>query len=145
MKFGSAIGLPALAIAEGASMPVPVNGAGSLVFSTSAVRLMVWTGLVWTSGISPFAITQVEIDFGTSGTSAGRTFVITDSNAVVGKKVLASQAGDAPTGKGYDEAEVDPLIVAGSITQNGFINLTVTCGEAINYLVAKYKLNYSLG
>jgi hypothetical protein len=49
MKFSAPLGLPQLAVAENATTPVPVNGAGSCVYSTVTGRAMVWDGAKWAS------------------------------------------------------------------------------------------------
>lgn len=47
MKFLSAPDMPALAVAADAVTPVPDGGAGSMIWSTTALSLLVWDGAKW--------------------------------------------------------------------------------------------------
>lgn len=47
MKFLSAPDVPSLAVAANATTPVPDGGAGSIIWSTTAVSLLVWDGSKW--------------------------------------------------------------------------------------------------
>ncbi len=85
-------------------------------------------------------IFQTEIDFGSVPTLS-KSFTVVHSGAQVGQFVLASQSGDAATGRDADENEMDGLIVSGYVSS---VNTIVFFVNATDKVVGKYKINYQL-
>jgi hypothetical protein len=91
-------------------------------------------------GSGTFAVTQVEVDFGTTPVESA-IFTITDAGMTTAKHVIASLAYEAPTGKDLDELEMDTLsIVCGNGTGQFDMFIRSTDGS---YLADKFKINYS--
>lgn len=143
MKSLNPLGLVLLSVSEGATTPVPPNGVGSLAYSSTLTKIVSWNGTSWTSGTA--TTYQTEVNFGASGTRAPRTFTVANTAATLGLKVLAQQSADAATGKFADEAEFDTLDVIGSIATTGNVFFIVAPARGGNYLLGKFKINYTLG
>jgi hypothetical protein len=91
-------------------------------------------------GSGTFAVTQVEVDFGTTPVESA-IFTITDAGMTTAKHVIASLAYEAPTGKDLDELEMDTLsIICGNGTGQFDMFIRSTDGS---YLADKFKINYS--
>jgi hypothetical protein len=91
-------------------------------------------------GSGTFAVTQVEVDFGTTPVESA-IFTITDAGMTTTKHVIASLAYEAPTGKDLDELEMDTLsIICGNGTGQFDMFIRTTDGS---YLADKFKINYS--
>lgn len=86
------------------------------------------------------SITQTEVDFGTTPL-AEKTFSITDAGAIVGSKITATVAYDAPTGKDLDEIEMDDLIIKCGNATAGFFDMLIRAVDG-SYLSDKFKINY---
>lgn len=88
------------------------------------------------------AITQTEIDFGTTPVSEG-SFTITHTGVTSNTKIIASMAYDTPTDKDLDELDMDDLIIrCGNATTNQFTMFVRTADGS--YLADKFKINYIL-
>lgn len=79
--------LPALAIAAGASAPVPAGGAGSLAWSTTLIAVVAWNGSAWSQlgGSSGASTDYVKLaaDYTlTSGTTEQKLFNATANGAL---------------------------------------------------------------
>lgn len=83
---------------------------------------------------------QVEVDFGDALYQSYRIFEINDSDAEVGRKILAEVAYEAPTGKSLDEIEMDEFTVNAGCSEKGKINLIVK--SLSGNLHDKFKINY---
>ena len=86
------------------------------------------------------AITQTEIDFGTTPLSE-QVFTITDGAASATSKIICSLAYDAPTGKDLDELDMDNIILKAGNAAIGSFSLYVTTADG-SYLADKFKINY---
>jgi hypothetical protein len=86
------------------------------------------------------SITQTEIDFGTTPLSE-QTFTITDAAAIVGSKIIATLAYDAPTGKDLDELDMDDIVIKCGNATTGSFSMYV-CSNDGSYLADKFKINY---
>lgn len=89
------------------------------------------------------SITQTEVDFGATPI-AQQTFSIADAGAVVGSKIIATVAYDAPTGKDLDEIEMDDLIIKCGNATAGFFDMLIRAVDG-SYLADKFKVNYIIG
>ena len=78
------------------------------------------TGALETVGGEPYAgpgepapgtfdITEVEVDFGYPPIRT-KTFTVTDAAVSTNSRIIATQSGNIPTGKGSNESEMDPLV-----------------------------------
>ena len=47
MKSLNPVGTPTYAVASGATTPVPAEGAGAIIWSTTTASLLVWNGSSW--------------------------------------------------------------------------------------------------
>ena len=97
-----------------------VLGAGNLVVSAS--------------------ITQTEVDFG-STPLAEQIFTISDAAAIVGSKIVASLAYDAPTSKDLDELDMDDIIIKCGNATTGAFSMMIRSSDG-SYLADKFKINY---
>jgi len=105
-------------------------------------NFQIGNSVVSTSSIASFGFAQTEVDFGATPV-ADATFTIADANAIVGSKIIAITAYDAPTGKDLDEIEMDKLIiVAGNATLGNF-QMFIQSADG-SYLEGKFKINYKI-
>jgi hypothetical protein len=94
----SPVGLVSLAIADGATTPVPKDGAGSLVWSSVTGTTMVWNGTAWSSlrhipiGFK-YGVTGTAIPFEKYPTTSEYNFTIDQSKC----SAKAGTAGSSPT------------------------------------------------
>lgn len=84
---------------------------------------------------------QTEIDFGTSSRGSG-TFTVVDAAVSAFSRILATQAGDAPTGRSADENEMDPLVISAQPAAGQF---TLYVTPLHGPVQGKYKVNYLIG
>jgi len=95
----------------------------------------------YSGGGGTATITEIEIDFGTTGRSV-KTFVITDLNVSPTSKIIIQQSGKAPTGKSADENEMDKIQFNATPGTGQFI-LNAEC--LTGRVLGKFKVNYILG
>jgi hypothetical protein len=84
---------------------------------------------------------QIEVDFGTILTNY-KTFTIVDVDVTSSSKLFPTQAGNAPTGRSYDENEMDPIIFSANPGTGQFILIASSKDGPV---VGKYKINYGIG
>lgn len=87
-------------------------------------------------------ITQVEIDFGPMAVRS-KTFTVTDALVTPSTQIIASQAGDAPTGKTADDNEMDSILFR-AVPGSGQFTLYATVIEGIK-VNGFYRCNYLRG
>ena len=109
-----------------------------LEFKTVNGSSLFGTGNLVVSGATN--ITQTEVDFGATPV-AEATFTITDAAAIIGSKIIATLAYDAPTSKDLDEVEMDDLIIKCGNASAGFFEMFIRSVDGA-YLSGKFKINY---
>ena len=87
------------------------------------------------------AITQVEIDFGSSPTES-MAFTVTDGTVTSGAKIVATHAYVAATGRSLDENELDQLVILGT---GGAGSVSLFVVSLFGPVVGKYVINYIVG
>lgn len=102
------------------------------------------TGIKWASpGASSTNITQVEIDFGSTGV-ADNIFTIADAGVTASSQIIASVAYDAPTGKDLDEITMDTLYIACGNCGSGQFDMYISTIDG-SYVAGTFKINYLVG
>lgn len=90
------------------------------------------------------AAVEVEVDF--VSPAKVRTFSVAVTGVVVGDRVVAAQSSDAPTGRSWDENELEPLVCAASVTAANTVRLIVSsAGRAALFGKYKVALAWKLG
>lgn len=103
-----------------------------------------WTGLPYFSvAAAPSSFSLIEINLGAVPRRNGR-FTIAGSGMTTGKPVQVFQAPGPYTNKGTraDEAEMDAVIVAASVTSSTIITAFWSCARRID---GNIKFNYLIG
>ena len=128
-----------LLIVPVASSPPASPVTGQIYFDDVLNR---YRGYNTTPAWAPFsaAFGQVEVDFGS--TPVGSLVAsFTDGGVNTSSIVVASQAGNAATGRSADENEMDPLHVSAESGSGAVIfRITALAGP----VVGKYKINYTV-
>lgn len=95
-----------------------------------------------TPGAGSVDITQVEVNFGAEAVRS-KTFTITDAQVTPSTQIIATQAGDAPTGKNADDNEMDAIVFR-AVPGSGQFTLYATVVEGFK-VGGFYKVNYLRG
>jgi hypothetical protein len=116
-----------------------VNFTGGGVTASRAVNTV--TVNIPAGGAGTFAITEVEVDFGTTPTWDA-SFVITDASVVNSTyKVIVQESGKAATGRATGDSLWDSIVVTALPAAGSF---TAQCRAVPGPVVGKRKLHYSL-
>lgn len=91
-------------------------------------------------GQGAFAITEVEVDLSYPPIRT-KTFTIVDAAVSTGSKIMASQSGNAPTGKNADDNEMDPFMCSAT-PGNGQFTLILSGIEG--RIAGPFKVLYTL-
>lgn len=135
--------LPSLAVASGATTPVPSGP--SQIWSTTTSSVLTWNGSSWqppASGGSSSGVTisSVNIDLGSKPVASGN-FTITGSGFIVGKTVIITQSSGPATNAGTipDAVELDQIQVTGYVLNS----TTIQCyWGSVTYIAGYYKFDY---
>jgi hypothetical protein len=118
------------------------NGTGWRSVAMSGDATIDDNGVVTVTGGSSVAKAEVEVDFGSTPLVV-KTFTVLDANVSGTSIIVACQSRNAPTGKGTDDNELDPLSCAAGEYAAGSFVLQVAALQGpivgnvkINYLVA---------
>lgn len=109
MKDLALRGFPELAIAEGATTPVPSNSQKSVVWSTTTTSLMSWNGTTW-ERLYSYNDTSVELGQNASAT-AGYDSIAIGGSAISGNFSIAVGPGcdaSAPNSTGFGRSLIIP-------------------------------------
>lgn len=94
MRFYNPPTLPNIAIAAGATTPVPAQGVGSLAWSTTLNTVVSWNGTVWNPNLTAAGATT-QIQYNNAGALAGDAGLTWDSTnkrmVITGATVVTSQ------------------------------------------------------
>lgn len=96
-------------------------------------------GVVTVSGGSSVGSAEVEVDFGATPKTVAK-FTVLDAGVTAPSIIVACQSRNAPTGKGTDDNELDPLSCAAGEAGAGSFVLQVAALQGP--IVGKVKINY---
>lgn len=101
------------------------------------------TGTVTVSGGGggSFALTQIEVDFGTAGAFVVIGTVV-DAAVTATSKIIFLQSGIAATGKQADENEMDGIICTATPGAGSFV-IQCRCDRSVTH--GKFKVEYAIG
>lgn len=94
-----------------------------------------------TGGAGTFALTQIEVDFGTDGKFVV-TATVVDAAVVATSKIIFLQSGIAATSRQADENEMDGIICNATPGTGSFV---IQCRNDRSPAHGKYKVNYTIG
>jgi hypothetical protein len=89
-----------------------------------------------------FAATQVEVDLGWPAVRA-KEFTITDANAIVGSKIVATIAYEDTVDHTADEVTVSEVFCSAGKSVAG--SFTLALYAAAGPIGGKFKINYAIG
>jgi hypothetical protein len=92
-------------------------------------------------GSGSFALTQIEIDFGSNGQFV-HIETITDAAVTATSKLVFNQSGIAATGRQADENEMDGIVCTAT---PGTGNFVIQCRNDRSVSHGKFKVEYTIG
>ena len=110
--------------------------------SNSAQWVEVSGSIINFSNVYPIInLYTAEIDFGQQSYTE-KKFVIPNSNAANGLRIVATQSFEAATGKSEDENEFDSLLLTGKCTDG---NVIIYARAVPGPVAGPFKINYTIG
>jgi len=94
-----------------------------------------------TGGSGSFALTTVEINFGTDAKFVAKLTVV-DAAVTATSKIIALQSGIAATGRQADENEMDSITCNATPAAGSFV-LQCHCSRSVTH--GLFKVNYTIG
>ena len=129
------------AISSGSTGPTGPTGPMGPKGDTGDIGATGPTGATGPAGISTF---ETTVAFGYPARHS-KTFSVGNASATVGCKVVAAVSGNVPTGRQFDEYELEPLIVVGRCLVAGTVQLQVTAAAPSARVGGSHTIIYSIG
>jgi hypothetical protein len=137
--------LPALLVGDATGVVSYPPAATGVASSDNRDMIPEWIGHeqvgITTIGGQAGTITQITVDMGTVPTYS-KTFIIADSTAQTGMRLLAERSNDPTADHSADESEMDSLWCSARVKSAGVIELTVRADPSTGPVIGTYNVNY---